>query len=257
MKRTTLVTGVASLAATSLAAGVAYATIPDNGGVYTACMLKNVGTIRLIDPTLPSGSLLSHCTSLETKINWNQKGQPGPAGPPGATGPAGLHGDTGAPGPKGDKGDTGATGPTGPPGANGDPATLAGLSGTACSVSGQAGTLSINTASDGTVTLQCDKTIAPPPPPPLDTVSVSPSTLRVGDTAEVTLIFRTLVPRDETIVVDASPAGILSAPRSITIPLGDQSVEFPITAVTQGTATIDVTLNGVTHSSDPITVTGP
>jgi hypothetical protein len=27
---------------------------PDGSGVYTACLLKNVGTIRLIDPTIAS-----------------------------------------------------------------------------------------------------------------------------------------------------------------------------------------------------------
>ena len=67
------------------AAGAAYATIPDGGGVYTACRLNGVGTIRLIDPSGPSSSLLSHCTSIETQITWNQKGQPGAAGPPGTS----------------------------------------------------------------------------------------------------------------------------------------------------------------------------
>jgi hypothetical protein len=68
------------------AAGAAYATIPDSGGVYTACRLNGIGTIRLIDPSGPSGSLLSHCTSIETQISWNQKGQPGAAGPAGSPG---------------------------------------------------------------------------------------------------------------------------------------------------------------------------
>src|SRR5207248_7738716 len=60
-----------------LAAGIAYATIPDGGPVYTACMLKNVGTIRLIDPSLGSSTLLGHCTSLESQLTWNQQGQRG------------------------------------------------------------------------------------------------------------------------------------------------------------------------------------
>jgi hypothetical protein len=68
------------------AAGIAYATIPDSSQVYTACMLKSVGTIRLIDTSLSSSNLLGHCTSLETPITWNGKGQPGPAGQPGAAG---------------------------------------------------------------------------------------------------------------------------------------------------------------------------
>lgn len=69
-----------------LVAGVAYATIPDGAGVYTACRLNGVGTIRLIDPSGPSTSLLSHCTTFETQITWNQKGQKGDAGSPGQNG---------------------------------------------------------------------------------------------------------------------------------------------------------------------------
>src|SRR3954463_13816440 len=79
-----------------LAAGVAYSAIPDGNGVYTACKLNATGTIRLIDPSLPSTNVLSHCNaSLETQISWNQKGQPGAAG---ATGPQGPPGSAGAAG---------------------------------------------------------------------------------------------------------------------------------------------------------------
>ena len=126
-------------------AGVAYGTIPDNSNVYTACMLKNVGTIRLIDPSLATTNPMSRCSSLETQLTWNQAGQPGPAGPPGARGdagaqglqgpqgdpgPPGANGADGAVGPKGDKGepgtqgpkgDTGAAGPAGPAGPAGRP----------------------------------------------------------------------------------------------------------------------------------------
>jgi len=66
--------------ATLAAAGVAYATIPDSSGVFTACQLKATGTIRLIDPSLGSNSLLGHCTSLEAQISWNQRGQNGTNG---------------------------------------------------------------------------------------------------------------------------------------------------------------------------------
>jgi hypothetical protein len=121
----------------ALAGSVAWAAIPDGNGVYTACKLNVTGTIRLIDPSLPSSSFQSKCSSLETQITWNQKGQTGPVGPMGPTGPVGAKGDTGATGhdgpqgPKGDtgpagpaglqgpKGDTGATGPAGPAGAQG------------------------------------------------------------------------------------------------------------------------------------------
>jgi hypothetical protein len=37
------------LISAAIAGGVANATIPGAGKVYTACMLKSVGTIRLID----------------------------------------------------------------------------------------------------------------------------------------------------------------------------------------------------------------
>jgi len=118
-----------------LAGGVAYATIPSSNGVFSACVLDHVGTLRLIDPSLPSSDAMSHCSAhLETPVSWNQQGQPGPAGPKGDPGPAGPKGDpgpqgspgdTGAQGPKGDtgpqgpKGDTGPQGPQGPPGPSG------------------------------------------------------------------------------------------------------------------------------------------
>src|SRR4051794_7582657 len=114
MRRYQLIAAAAGgLLAAAVAAAVAYATIPGDGTVYTACMLKNVGTIRLIDPSLPSGNLMSHCTSLETPVSWNQKGPPGAAGLAGEAGAAGKDGIDGKPGadgkdgPKGDKGDPG------------------------------------------------------------------------------------------------------------------------------------------------------
>jgi hypothetical protein len=72
-KRLALFGALAILAA----AGAAYATIPDSSGVYTACELKAAGTIRLIDPSLGSSSLLGHCTALEAQVTWNQRGQSG------------------------------------------------------------------------------------------------------------------------------------------------------------------------------------
>ena len=71
--------------ASLLVAGVAYATIPDSGGVYTACMKSN-GTIRLIDPSLPANHSMSHCKSNETQIKWNQGGPTGDKGPVGDKG---------------------------------------------------------------------------------------------------------------------------------------------------------------------------
>jgi hypothetical protein len=100
----------------TLVGGVAWATIPGDNGLYTACKLNATGTIRLIDPSLPSTSLLGHCTSYETKISWNQKGPAGAVGVAGPAGPAGAKGDAGPAGPQGPRGDTGAAGANGPQG---------------------------------------------------------------------------------------------------------------------------------------------
>lgn len=92
------------LAATAVAvaalagAGIAYATIPSGGGVYSGCMLKGVGTVRLIDPSLPASNLMSHCSSIEQLVTWSQQGPAGPPGGPGAPGQDGksvVMGDAG------------------------------------------------------------------------------------------------------------------------------------------------------------------
>ena len=90
---------LAAIAIFAVAGGVAYAAIPDAGtGVYHACMLKNVGTIRIIDPERQRCS-----ASLEVEITFNKQGptgNPGPTGPPGHLGrPAkdGEDGQDGAP----------------------------------------------------------------------------------------------------------------------------------------------------------------
>jgi len=99
-KRLLLALGIGAVAL--VAGGVAFASIPSGGGVYTACMFKNVGTIRLIDPTLSKNNFQSHCIpGLEQQITWNQAGPPGSAGAPGATGPRGATGSRGATGPQG------------------------------------------------------------------------------------------------------------------------------------------------------------
>lgn len=149
MKRKRLLTAAAGTLIAAAIAGVAWASIPGPGSVYTACMLKGLGTIRLIDKSLPPTNVMSHCTNKETEISWNQAGQPGPLGPkgdqgsPGAAGPAGLAGPAGAVGPAGREGPNGAdgatgpagpvgaTGPQGPTGDKGDPGDLA-LAGRSC-----------------------------------------------------------------------------------------------------------------------------
>ncbi len=94
--------------------GIADAAIPDGGHVYTACVLNQVGTVRLIDPSLGQNNWMGHCSKLESQVTWNQlgstgpQGTSGPAGPAGATGPQGPAGDAGPPGPAGPQGPAGS-----------------------------------------------------------------------------------------------------------------------------------------------------
>ena len=64
---------------------VAYAAIPNSQGVFTACITKTSGDVRIIDP-----STGATCKSWEIKRTWNAKGQPGADGEDGA--PGGLAG---------------------------------------------------------------------------------------------------------------------------------------------------------------------
>ena len=50
----------------ALAGGVAYASIPDSGGVIHGCYLNAIGTLRVIDS--PNQSCNAR---LETQIQWN------------------------------------------------------------------------------------------------------------------------------------------------------------------------------------------
>ena len=67
--------------------GIAYATIPDGGGVIHGCYQKNQGTLRVID-----NGTTQTCSSSETPLNWSQTG---PQGPQGAQGPQGSQGHQG------------------------------------------------------------------------------------------------------------------------------------------------------------------
>lgn len=116
VRRRGLAIAAAAIAAFAIAGGVAYATIPGPGNVYSACMLKGVGAIRLIDKSLPATNLMSRCTDREIEVSWNQTGQPGPAGPQGEKGDPGEAGKDGANGTNGTDGKDGAPGPAGPAG---------------------------------------------------------------------------------------------------------------------------------------------
>jgi hypothetical protein len=108
---------LATGAVVAAAAGTAWATIPDSGGVIHACFDSKSGNLRVID--YPSHD----CTKFETSIDWNRTGAPGPVGPAGAPGPAGAAGPAGPAGNDGAPGPAGPAGPTGPAGPAGADAT--------------------------------------------------------------------------------------------------------------------------------------
>lgn len=56
---------------------------------------QQVGTIRLIDPSLPAANLMSHSTNVESRITFDQPGQPGAPGAPGPPGAPGAPGKDG------------------------------------------------------------------------------------------------------------------------------------------------------------------
>jgi Collagen triple helix repeat (20 copies) len=107
MKRKALV-ALATAGALALAAGVAYATIPDNQGVIHACYKIDNGQLRVVD-TDGGGS----CGPSESALAWNQTGPPGAPGPQGPKGDQGPQGAQGIPGPQGDPGADGQPGISG------------------------------------------------------------------------------------------------------------------------------------------------
>src|SRR5206468_2253196 len=75
-RRIWLVLGAA--AAVALGTGVAFAAIPDSGGVIHACYNKTNGKLRVADATNPK---LGDClASSETALDWNRQGVQGPQG---------------------------------------------------------------------------------------------------------------------------------------------------------------------------------
>ena len=101
MNRTAkLAIGVLGAIVLVLGGVAAYAAIPSSTGVFTACMTKSSGTIRLVEAT-------ETCRSSEQKVSWNQAGQPGTPGQDGQDGAPGEDGQDGAPGTNGTNGVSG------------------------------------------------------------------------------------------------------------------------------------------------------
>jgi hypothetical protein len=64
---------------------IAQAAIPDAQGVFTACINKTSGAVRIIDT-----STTQRCASNEIRRTWNAQGQPGTNGTDGASGVSGY-----------------------------------------------------------------------------------------------------------------------------------------------------------------------
>ena len=70
---------LAVVAATAILVGatgiwVAQAAIPSSGDVFTACVLKTSGALRLIDA---ESTPPVNCKSSESRVTWNEHGQDG------------------------------------------------------------------------------------------------------------------------------------------------------------------------------------
>jgi Collagen triple helix repeat (20 copies) len=107
----------ASTAGLALAGGIAYATIPDSGGVIHTCFKPSdatkIGGAALSVVDSEGGAI---CKAGDTALTFNQQGPAGPQGPEGPRGPAGPQGTEGPAGPQGPAGPPGPQGPPGPSG---------------------------------------------------------------------------------------------------------------------------------------------
>jgi len=145
----------------AVAAGIAYAQIPDSSGVIHACYQSNTGSLRVIGTNPTVGN--NRCNANEKALSWNQTGPKGATGAngvdgakgaTGANGVTGVTGATGANGLNGAKGATGAngvTGATGATGANG----VNGVNG-AKGATGPSGVSGIHTVTGSSVDITAD-----------------------------------------------------------------------------------------------------
>jgi hypothetical protein len=89
-RRYRLVAGMSVIVLGLAAGSIAYANIPDSGGVIHGCYKKtspNQGTLRVIDTEKGQA-----CSNAESALPWNQTGPQGATGPNGATGAQGVAG---------------------------------------------------------------------------------------------------------------------------------------------------------------------
>jgi hypothetical protein len=173
------VTAVTAVLLAVTASALAGGATTDDEAIHACAKLRS-GALRIVGPD-------DACKRNERRLSWNvagPRGAAGPrgeAGPPGAPGESGPQGPAGAEGPPGPQGAEGEPGPQGAQGARGEPGpqgaqgpvgpqgpgleSLDDLAGLGCTTGvGATGTLRIAQAADGTVSLRCEGTSAPPPP---------------------------------------------------------------------------------------------
>ncbi|HEY1360539.1 MAG TPA: hypothetical protein VGF21_19720, partial [Thermoleophilaceae bacterium] len=68
-----------AVAASAIAGGVAWATIPGTDGVISGCYTKIGGVVRVIDTAKGEKCV----NAFEVPFSWNKQGSPGEQGPPG------------------------------------------------------------------------------------------------------------------------------------------------------------------------------
>lgn len=92
---------------------------------------------------------------------------------------------------------------------------------------------------------------APPPPSPSTVTSLEPTSpaLNVGDSQTLTVTVSDTSANIQVVTLSNSHPSSLSVPGSVTIPIGELSVSFPITALAAGSGTITATLNGSSKSA--------
>jgi hypothetical protein len=84
-----------------------------------------------------------------------------------------------------------------------------------------------------------------------------PAALQVGQTGQGTVTLTGPAPAGGiTVGLSAAPGGVVSVPGSVTVPQGQTSAQFPITAVGPGTATVTATF-GSTNASFVVAVIEP
>src|SRR3954447_18956036 len=87
-RQATLLAAASTCAATLLVGGIAWAAIPGDGGVISACYGKIGGVVRLIDVAKREKCV----TGVESPLSWNQQGPKGDPGTPGKDGVRGADG---------------------------------------------------------------------------------------------------------------------------------------------------------------------